>query len=844
MQDQEIIRQLNIVLVGPKHAGKTIFLTALANCSSISIEDQESIVTLHENWKMLQKGETPPATSGTLKDIHFAYRSENDGTSYNVNIVISDYDGHFAETLSQDTEEIPEKKALCQKIREANGFLIFFPSADDHDLTTMEELRMEIGYFISMLRNVYSEDESIATPAVLAVNKWDKNEAFQKEHEDKAAEEHIKSFEIYRVISDKLKNFFSDLTILPMSAYGHKTPDENPVPGLIHPYRIDEGIHILVRQFFKNFQKCVSALETDDQPVALAQYLLRCAPLWSRCEGFDYSSMLANALDRSFESLYAKVQNCTTLHHFQSSFSNAPERVLLEDFSPEQQQQLMDIRQKLKEKENRKHRRLGVRVLFIIALLSAGGYLGYLHHMRAEDYTAAMNSTASVNERLNLLISYEEAYSNNPFMLGLYKKNLADVRVLRDSLVKKLREDFAQDMERTQTTADACERAALAGTLLARSQYIEPALTEKIQTLFQQSQAICQCRSALEEPQNTLQDLARLRLQLCALPASEEVNALLARLNEKSQKLHESNILLELDKLYPPTQDNDGYDQAQQLLAQYANEPSENVKAKLETIRLSLGERLYCAILHRISEISDHNMERSTYELKEFLAREGGKALLSEEYKKGIRSAMQSRVERIDRSAVESIGREILSLNDLADREETLRRIDERLANVNLDYGLFRYQRPWDLASRVNDIQKEAARYKNALTYGIDVEWNIYVREGNPLKAGCGFIDNDDISFVFSASNGRTISGSAAESQCYTSDLSGFAYYFSFGTKTILPASGSITITQEDFIGMLKDQSAVRYLNITEEDIFSLLKSYSGIQKSLGQDFTIYLRRR
>ena len=844
MQNQEIIQQLNFVLVGPKHAGKTIFLTALANCSTISIEDQDSIATLSENWKLLQKGETPPATAGTLKDMHFAYRSEIDGASYNVNILISDYDGHFAETLSQNTEESPEKKALCQKIRAANGFIIFFPSADEHDLSIMEELRMEIGYFISMLRNVYSEDERIATPAVLAVNKWDKNEAFRQEHEDKAAEEHIQSFEIYRVISEKLKNFFSDLTVLPMSAYGHRTPDENPLPGQIHPYRIDEAIRILVRHFFHNFQARVSALENDDQPVTLAQYLLRCAPLWSRCEGFDYNDMLTNALNRSFESLYAKVKDCTTPDEFRSRFSAAPESILLEDFTAEQQQRIGVIRQSLQEKESLKRRRIGGRVLLIAALLGAGSYLGVLHHKRAEDYATAMNSTASVSERLGLLTSYEEKYANNLFMLGLYKKNLADVRTLRDSLVKKLRDDFTQNMQRVQTTDDACERADLAGNLLSGIEYIEPALTERVQTLLQQSQTICQCRSALEEPQNTPEDLSRLRLQLNALPASEEVNALLARIDQKSEKIRESDIVLDLDRLYPPTQDNDGYEQAQQLLTQYADDTSEVVKARLENIRQSLGERLYYAILRRVSDISEQNLEKSMSELREFLAREGDKGLLSEEYKRGIASALQNRVERIDRAAVNSIGREILSLNDLADREEILRHIDERLAQVNLDYGLFRYQRPWDLASRVDDIQRETARYKNALTNGIDVEWYLYAREGNPLRAGCGFTQNRKISFVFSSSSGRNITGSSSKDQCYASDLAGFESRFSFGTITILPGSGQITIKQSDIIDMFKDETTVSFLNITEEDVFALLKSYSGIQKSLGQDFAIFLRRK
>ena len=840
------MQHINIVLIGPKHSGKTIFLTALANCSSITVEDPESIASLNDNWKLLQKGETPPATAGTLKDIQLAFRTEADGCSYNVNILISDYDGHFAETLSRDTEDSPEKTALCKKIREANGFIFFFPSADEDDLSIMEELRMEIGYFISLLREIYNEDERIATPVVLAVNKWDKNSAFQTEQEDRAAAEHIESVEIYRVISDKLKNFFSDLTILPMSAYGHKTPDSHPVPGQMHPYRTDEAILILVRRFFSNLQERVSTLEANGQFVELAEYLLYCAPLWRRCEGFDYADMLEKALDRSSAALFEKVRHCTTLSEFDSSFHAAPEHSLQEYFSDEQQQRINDIRQALQQQKNKKRLRLSFRVLSLSAVLLLGGYMGHLHYKRAADYSAVMNSTASVYDTIALLNDYEKAYANNPLLLGLYRNNLTEVRNLRDMLVKKMRDDFSQKMAQVQTTTDACERAALADHLLSDVAYIEPALTDRVQTLLQQSQTICQCRASVEDPQVTRYDLDKLRLEIKTLPDSEEVKTLLARIDERSESLRERDIAQALDQLSSPTQDNDGYEQAKQLLMQYADDPSATIQTRLANIRQSLGERLYYAILHRVSGISEQTLEKNIHELREFISREAEQGLLSEEYKQGISNAMQRKVEAIDRAVIAGIGREILSLNDLADREETLHYLDERLADVTLDYGLFRYQRPWDLSNTVELLQKDTERYKNALTFGLDVDWYIYARKGNPLGAGCGWVKNNELTFQFSPTSGQDVSGSSSDSTyvCNASDMPGFESRFSFGTKTIFPSHGTLTISQTDTIDWLKESSTVQYLNITEEDIFSLLKSGNILHKQLGQDFALILRRR
>ncbi len=836
MQDQEIMQELNIVLVGPKHSGKTIFLTALANCGSISVENPESIAELRENWKLLKQGETPPATAGTLKDMSFAFRTENEGACYNVNISISDYDGHFAETLSQQTEESPEKKALCEKIKAADGFIIFFPCGDKDDVATMEELRMEIGYFIKMLREVCDEDESITAPAILAVNKWDKNEAFKTPGEDESANEYIQSIEVYRVIADKLRNFFKELTVLPMSAYGHKTPDAAPLPGQIAPYRVDEAVFLIVDSFFKNFQNTVLALKENDQTFDLAYKLLLCQPVWSRCEGMDYSGLLEDALERCYSSLLEQASACSTLKDFDACVGAAPEYGLLNNFSPEQQLEISRIQQRLKSEYNaRRNRKVAIGGGVLAAVLAVSG-LFWAHHQRSQDYLFAMDSTGTVNERIDRLNQYEEKYANNLLMLGMHKDDLKNVGTVRDDLVEGLRSGFMQGLNQAQSEGDSCKRTTLTEHMLLDTAYIEPALIEKAKTLHDQSQRICQNRAVVENPQASAVEVEDARQQLSALPATPERDDMLRRLAEKGEQERVGEILQEFNRLGVPTQDEDGYEEAQALIAQYENDTSAEVQNHVATLRQSLGDRLYCALMGKIGKISGFDMEKELHELKELVTKEGGKGLLSVDHKRSIASAMQERLERLDRESIDAIGDSFISTRDeLANRKEKLQQNNSLLGKADLDYELFRYERPSGLADRVARIQQNIHKYEDALSKGVSVEWQIYATENNPLRAGCGRLQNNKVSFTFSSIMGMANMCSASEDTRYESK-------FEYGRKTVGVMHGRIVIRQSNLIkGLVGDREISGILSISEEDIFTLINT-GRFSEDIGNGFCVVLR--
>ncbi len=120
--------KLTLVMIGPKNVGKTVFLSALANSPGIGIGDPASVRAIKLHWEALSKGELPSATAATLASLLFSYSGKIGENSYNVDLRIPDYDGHFAEIMSEyetGAREIGDLRAL---IKQADGFVVFMPA--------------------------------------------------------------------------------------------------------------------------------------------------------------------------------------------------------------------------------------------------------------------------------------------------------------------------------------------------------------------------------------------------------------------------------------------------------------------------------------------------------------------------------------------------------------------------------------------------------------------------------------------------------------------------------------------------------------------------------------------
>lgn len=195
---------LNLVVIGPKHAGKTVYLTTLANSPQVSLSDPATIEVVSMHWQTMQGGNIPPATAGAISKLDFSFHCKVDSQEYNLDFTVPDYDGHFAETLSRNDQNSMDIARLRQIISEADGFIVFMPLGDE-DVQTMEAMRHEIGSFIGILRDVFDENSKIPAPLIIAVNKWDKSPDFKKQDEDAAALKYVESIEIYKKLYEQLR---------------------------------------------------------------------------------------------------------------------------------------------------------------------------------------------------------------------------------------------------------------------------------------------------------------------------------------------------------------------------------------------------------------------------------------------------------------------------------------------------------------------------------------------------------------------------------------------------------------------------------------------------------------
>ena len=262
----EIQGLLNFVLIGAKHTGKSVYLSALLRHESVSALDTFTKEYLVETGAKLASGELLKATSGQLIPLRFSYKKEN----YYVEFSIEDFDGHFIETLSQDIETTQKERDTIRKnIKEAEGLLFVFPFEEGYMIDGQEEsinrFQAEIDTFIQLVREIYPDHKDLPIPVVIAISKWDRSPNYRHTDEDEKAIEFIERNSQFLASKRQIETYFSNVVVMPISAYGETEDGFKPIKGKFNPYNVTRPIdYFLERTFYAFEEKAKKLVEEGD----------------------------------------------------------------------------------------------------------------------------------------------------------------------------------------------------------------------------------------------------------------------------------------------------------------------------------------------------------------------------------------------------------------------------------------------------------------------------------------------------------------------------------------------------------------------------------------------------
>ena len=253
---------LNFVLMGAKNTGKTVFLSTLYG-SEVTITTTSKLTKdyLQGQWDYLNAGETPGATSARLIMLDLVYKSGE----YNVPFRIDDYDGYFAETLSDDDPATQEDRNLLKEnIKEAEGILLFFPYEDNPNINSIERFRYEINTFIALVREAFPQKNNLPIPVVIYVSKWDRSPYYKSVDENERVLEYIHNVEHYRVSKEMVENYFSNVKVIPFSSFGFSRNGNTPEKNKIEPYNLTRPLDFFLNYFFSVFTEKISTLQKEN----------------------------------------------------------------------------------------------------------------------------------------------------------------------------------------------------------------------------------------------------------------------------------------------------------------------------------------------------------------------------------------------------------------------------------------------------------------------------------------------------------------------------------------------------------------------------------------------------
>lgn len=884
--------RLTIVVIGPKNSGKTVFLSALANSPRVGAGDPVTVRAVKLHWEALAKGENPPATAATLTNMLFSFNGSSGQREYNVDLRLPDYDGHFAEILSEYESGAKEIGQLRELVREADGFVVLMP-ADERDAAVMEKLRVEIGSFIEVARAEFGA--KITRPLVLAVNKWDFSPHFRSAGEDEAARNLIESIGIYRDIYKKLQSHFADIIILPLSAYGHAAVEGKPGPDGLAPYRVEDPIIVIIEKCFASLLREARDLEKDGSWTALAALLSRSRALWRRQPDGEFAALFRTALEHCAKSLaeglsraqnaqdYEDIWNASPQKDFWQDFTegeraeieeirrkcldaasreltqrisktrnraeyenilqNSPQGKYFADFNDEQRAGILKIAERHKRSEKRrrglKKARLALAALFLLGC----GFCAWWYMDFSRVYAEAMNPSLGVGEQWHELASFITRYGSNPVVARLFSAKLDEASKTRASLVARVAEDIGTRYDEALKEHDACSRVSLAARLIdeANSPGLNAprGLIDKIDLLHEQSSRVCQALTRIINAK-TQADFDAAEKLLSQLPPSPEIAALRERLRLRRDELvhaertsPEGMRIAAIREEFTRISRQGSLEEAENFIETHRNDASEEARGLADQLGEGMGARFHRSLLSFIRSMKTFG-DDELGALRE-LAGRNYRYQLDAGQRKTFADEMQKLAENHDKSLIEALPEKIANQNELALAEEKLKAATGLPAALRLGDNLFRYRRPDNLEYALGARGQLIGAYRKMLGEGISASnLEVAADEDNALKLhgrkiGSAFTKNNELTITFPGDMPE-LSWRASPMTDHE-DAAEKTYFLDMGPVVVRPVSGEARLKEENFGS--PDLGCASPLTIDNADLFEL-QNTGALRKPLA----------
>jgi len=429
------IQNINFVLIGARATGKTVYLASLfLNEKSITSEDKHTMEYLKPLADTLVNGAYPQATSGTLHELMFNYKSEN----VSCQIQIDDVDGHFIETLHKEDEATQsERDRFIANIKNSEGIIFFFPFEGRFNEESIKSFNYEIDTIISEITKMYRSHDSIPIPAVIAVTKWDRSPDFKAENEDDKALEYINTHEFLKRAKEKIEHYFSNLSIIPISATGKDIE-------LMEPYNLVKPLEFFIDNTYRLWEKKIENLKEKKRE--LLKFLSRVY--------FDMKFYKEGKYNRLYDELEKEFADEIRLKaegredYLQFSSLEKEYKDVLPYLLQKNRDEIEEIGKKLKSKQTIKKASWGTGIIVAVSLLGFG-VAGWYIKTKLLQTESELFSDIEVEYKNN---NYKDAYSdildyqkNYPNTLDIEHKN--SIEEMKNNILKRYKEKLEKITE-------------------------------------------------------------------------------------------------------------------------------------------------------------------------------------------------------------------------------------------------------------------------------------------------------------------------------------------------------------------------------------------------------------
>ncbi len=835
---------ISFVIVGAKNSGKTVFLSTLFGQEDAFVSaNKKTKEYLEANWKRLKKGKTPSATSGIIKRLDFQYK----GREHTASFAIDDYDGYFVETLSDEDEHTQEdRNTLKKNIKKASGLLFLFPFERKHDEESLERFQYEIDTFIQLIREIYPNRKDLPIPTVIVIPKWDQSRYFKASDESRKVVEYIESVGEYKAASAKIKTFFADVAVMPVSSFGISIDGIHPVRGKITPHNLSRVFDWLLNAAFHKFEQKASALQAEGNIPQLFRFLSTIHDDIRFYKGGKLIKLYGEAENQYASEVIDKLKNASSPGEQENILNE--HAFFYKNLRNKELDKKIDALFKKRKAKTKKRRSLKFLSFLLLAGLIAYGATAF------KTYVEERNAFVAI-QHLDPKSMPEEMARNCSEYLNRYKSKslllpLTDIPAHRDEVQRLLTsaeleiinalgdryEQLKMDEPGQKNLLQVRDLAAMAELFpdIELCQRIRAFAEEFEQTLKQGEQkAVSSVVNAAETLLSTgaeVSEIDEILARLNQMPDNETVSDLRKRLLERKRDIstitNEAKALLSRDA---------GLSETEKILERLnLKEIPDN--EMISDLRSQLQKRMQTLELQEAFDnlYNKVKVTSSLSDIPSIVSRQWHNNF-SDDFAYSLKTLIQNKVAEKDQSDINDLRERFESVEEIRKQERKLAEIEGNV--LEIPEISFRYYRDEDLEKRLKSAEDGVEQYRRiSKELYVGVTFGTLKEDNEPLGFSCGMLKGNEIILELSS---HTFSYEDSDARC-EQRTGGSVMIWAVQKIPLTPRYLSVRATEKD---AFSDDTVSGYINVDENTLISI---YNDREKKFyipGTDYFIIFRR-